>query len=173
MINKWRSVNMLKVIQGLRPKGCLWGCNLGECISRWSLLARDQRFIHILLMYSLYQPRGSKPANTRHSINAGLMLGERRPTLIQHCVNVSCLLGKYRIANQQTRDIDPIMNQCWSTVYDSGPTLVQPLDQCWADVLCLLERSFRSKHPSSKWIKTLKNEWSFRSPPEVVRMVRW
>ena len=36
-------------------------------------------------------------ANTRCFYNAGLMLGQRRrrgPTLIQHCKNVSCLLGE-------------------------------------------------------------------------------
>ena len=26
---------------------------------------------------------------------------------------------------KQTGDIDPMLNQCWSTVHDAGPTLVQ------------------------------------------------
>ena len=36
--------------------------------------------------------------------------------------------------SQQTRYIHPILDQCWSTVYDAGPTLVQ----YWVDVSCLL-----------------------------------
>ena len=35
---------------------------------------------------------------------------------------------------QQTRDIDPMLVQCWSTVYDAGPTL----GQHWVDVSRLL-----------------------------------
>ena len=35
---------------------------------------------------------------------------------------------------QQTRLIDPILDQCWTNVVDGGPTLVQH----WIDVSCLL-----------------------------------
>ena len=35
---------------------------------------------------------------------------------------------------QQTRDIDPMLDQYWSTGYDAGPTSVQH----WVDVSCLL-----------------------------------
>ena len=37
-------------------------------------------------------------------------------------------------AFQQTRDIVPMLVQCWSTVYDAGPTL----NQQWNNVSCLL-----------------------------------
>ena len=37
-------------------------------------------------------------------------------------------------ASQQTRDIVPMLVQCWSTVYDAGPTL----NQQWDNVSCLL-----------------------------------
>ena len=40
---------------------------------------------------------------------------------------------KYLNLSQQTRDIDPKLDQCWATVYDAGPTLVQH----WGDVSCL------------------------------------
>ena len=33
-------------------------------------------------------------------------------------------------ATQQVQDIDPMLNQCWSTVYDAGTTL----DQHWASI---------------------------------------
>ena len=39
-----------------------------------------------------------------------------------------------RETTQQTRHIDPMMVQCWSTVHDVGP----PLDQYWVDMLHLL-----------------------------------
>ena len=31
----------------------------------------------------------------------------------------------YLIPHQQARHIDPILDQCWPTVFDVGPTLVQ------------------------------------------------
>ena len=33
-----------------------------------------------------------------------------------------------------TRDIDPMLNQCWATVYDACPTL----DKHWVVLSCLL-----------------------------------
>ena len=36
--------------------------------------------------------------------------------------------------SQQTRDFDPMLFQCWPTVYDAGPTL----NKHWANVSCLL-----------------------------------
>ena len=38
---------------------------------------------------------------------------------------------------QQTRDVDPMLVQCWSIVYDAGPTL----NQHWVDGSCLLGNS--------------------------------
>ena len=49
------------------------------------------------------------------------------PTLNLHWVDAPCL-------PQQTRDIDPMLDQCCATVYDAGPTLVQH----WVDVSCSL-----------------------------------
>ena len=45
--------------------------------------------------------------------------------LVQHHFNVS---------SQQTRDVHPVLIQCWSSVFDAGPTL----NQHWMKVLCLL-----------------------------------
>ena len=47
-----------------------------------------------------------------------------------------CLVNcsSFLIASQQTRDIEPLLVQCWSTVYDAGPTL----NQQWLNVSCLL-----------------------------------
>ena len=39
------------------------------------------------------------------------------------------LLGQC-VGTQQTRDIGPMLDQCWSTVYNAGPN--------WVDVSCLL-----------------------------------
>ena len=38
------------------------------------------------------------------------------------------------ITSQHTRDIHPLLNQCWSTVYDADQTLIQQ----WMNVSCLL-----------------------------------
>ena len=40
---------------------------------------------------------------------------------------------KYLNLSQKTRDIDPMLDQCWATVYDAGPILVQH----WVDGPCL------------------------------------
>ena len=40
------------------------------------------------------------------------------------------------LVNQQTRNIDPMLFQCWPTVCDAVPTLKQP----WVNVSCLLGR---------------------------------
>ena len=39
--------------------------------------------------------------------------------------------------NQQTRDFDPMLDHCWASVVNGGPTLVQH----FVDVSCLLGRS--------------------------------
>ena len=41
------------------------------------------------------------------------------------------------VSPQQTRDIYPMLKQCWSTVYNASPTLVQH----WVDVSCFLGRN--------------------------------
>ena len=76
--------------------------------------------------------------------HADLMLGQRRrrwaniiPALSQcFIVAGTCLSLLYMIvrAPQQTRDIVPMLVQCWFTVYDAGPTLNQQRD----NVSCLL-----------------------------------
>ena len=55
-----------------------------------------------------------------------------------------CLQAAYRVrwmfldivslATQQTRYINPLLVQCWTSVVDGGPTM----DQHWFDVSCLL-----------------------------------
>ena len=50
--------------------------------------------------------------------------------------SLSLLLSRLRrMWSQQTRDIDPMLDQYWSTGYDAGPTSVQH----WVDVSCLLD----------------------------------
>ena len=39
--------------------------------------------------------------------------------------------------SQQTRYVDPMLDQCWASVYDGGPALVQH----WVDVSCLRVRT--------------------------------
>ena len=65
------------------------------------------------------------------------------PTLMLYWLNVSCLLG-HDIINiihdiswggfQQTREIEPMLFECWSTACDGGPTLTQ----YWVNDSCLL-----------------------------------
>ena len=48
---------------------------------------------------------------------------------------VHCLpLVSREMSSQQTRDLHPMLVQCWPTVYDVGPTLKQH----WMSVSCLL-----------------------------------
>ena len=63
-------------------------------------------------------------------------VADNGPTLKQHWLNVSCLLGhnikiiKHDIFwgfSLQTRYIDPMLFECWSTVRDVGPTFKQTL----------------------------------------------
>ena len=51
----------------------------------------------------------------------------------------TCYLSENLEPTQQTRDIDPMLDQCWSTVYDAGPTLIQHR----VDVSCLLGSGVR------------------------------
>ena len=53
------------------------------------------------------------------------------PTLDQHWVDVSCLLGA---ALSKTRYTDPIPVKCWASVADDGLTLKQH----WVTVFCRL-----------------------------------
>ena len=39
------------------------------------------------------------------------------------------------MTTQQTKDLGTMLDQCWSIVYDAGPTLIQH----WVNVSCLLE----------------------------------
>ena len=57
----------------------------------------------------------------------------RRPNIETILGNVSFFMGIHH-PTQQTRDIEPLLVQCWSTVYDAGPTL----NQQWLNVSCLL-----------------------------------
>ena len=49
-------------------------------------------------------------------------------------------------AGQRTRDVYPMMVQCWPTVYDAGPTL----NQHWFNVTCLL--GMRTYRPDTRSI---------------------
>ena len=48
-----------------------------------------------------------------------------------HC---KCLSSVCNQVAQQTRDVDPMLFQCWASVEDDGPTLKQH----WVKVPCLL-----------------------------------
>ena len=45
-----------------------------------------------------------------------------------------CVRGQPWHVSQQTRQIYPMLDQCWTTVYDVGPTLVKH----WVDLSCFL-----------------------------------
>ena len=55
---------------------------------------------------------------------------------LRRWVNVILALGHrvYDLPTQQTRDIEPLLIQCWASVVDGGPTL----NQQWLNVACLL-----------------------------------
>ena len=45
-------------------------------------------------------------------------------------------LNGYTVSrSKQTRDVDPMLYQCWPTVYDVGPEF---MNQPWVNVSCLL-----------------------------------
>ena len=44
------------------------------------------------------------------------------------------IVPEHQYQSQQTRDNDPMFDQCWPTVYDVGPTFVKH----WVDVSCFL-----------------------------------
>ena len=46
------------------------------------------------------------------------------------------LSSAFYLACGQTRDDDPILGQCWPTIYDDEPTLAQ----YWVTVSCLMPR---------------------------------
>ena len=58
------------------------------------------------------------------------------PTLNHHCLNALCLVRR----TQQTRDVEPMLIECWSIVFDSGPTF----NQHWLNVSCLLGTVLRN-----------------------------
>ena len=61
-------------------------------------------------------------------------------------------------ATQQTRNIYPMFDQCWPTVYDVGPTLVK----YWLDVSCLLGKLANSNWLLEKWAVTAVCFWHRR-----------
>ena len=70
-----------------------------------------------------------------------LNVGDIGPALKHYLTTYSCMLELVYAAQvrggglvQQTRYIEPLLVQCWSTVYDAGPTL----NQQWLNVSCLL-----------------------------------
>ena len=48
-----------------------------------------------------------------------------------HCFCISIRVSCITVKPSRTRDIDPMLDQCWASVVDGGPTLVQH----WVDVL--------------------------------------
>ena len=44
---------------------------------------------------------------------------------LQRWANIKTTLGRSTVFTQQTRYIDPMLVQCWFTVYDADPTLDQ------------------------------------------------
>ena len=106
------------------------------------------------------------PANTKHLHNICT-------TSSQHCTNVIqmfyvCWAGLYRYStdntsgstSQQTRGIEPLLVQCWSTFYDAGPTL----NQQWLNASCL-------QHPSKH--EALSHCWFNVGPPSTTLAQHW
>ena len=79
---------------------------------------------------------GYIPANTGCSTNVVVMLGQRprRWAIIKSALVKRVVFAGCAASCQKTRDIEPMLGQCWPSVYDAGPTLTRH----WLDVSCLL-----------------------------------
>ena len=74
-------------------------------------------------------------------------------SLLEHFAAVAFNFSQQTSSSQQTRDIKPMLNQWWSTVYDADPTLIQH----WANVSC--ETVVRSNVPLYISIKCYEMQW--------------
>ena len=85
-----------------------------------------------------------------------------------------------RIRTQQTRDIAPMLIQCWAGVVDGGPIL----NQHWCNVSCLLGRTQQKrgigpndmvprepKWLAMYWRRKRRNIWG--NIPEISLNIRW
>ena len=67
-------------------------------------------------------------------ISVGSTLWRRLGRVGQRCKGAGLRRGEDQQDMRQTRDIEPLFVQCWSSVYDAGPTL----NQQWLNGSCLL-----------------------------------
>ena len=71
------------------------------------------------------------PGNTTQCcFDVGLKTVRQRQNNIRSMFRVHCAWK----VSQQARDIDTMLDQCWASVVDGGPTLVKH----WVDISCLL-----------------------------------
>ena len=61
-----------------------------------------------------------------------------------------CGLKRFTPSSQQTRDADPLLAQCWSSVSDPGPTLYQQ----WVNIPCLLGNSGKAPEACHCYIQS-------------------
>ena len=115
----------------------------GQC-PRWILpSSASVRLVHKAILVIGHGNLVNCPVNRRRWIN----VGSTSQTVDQHWTNVSCFLtggehakrkhwdpGLTTSLSQQSRDVEPMLGQCWPAVYDVGPTLTQH----WSNVSCLL-----------------------------------
>ena len=115
---------------------------------------------------------GKVQANMRCRLNVGPMLGQRR----RRWVNIGPTLGEsirrflilaWQVKLKQAWDIDPMLDQCWANVADSGPTLVQHWGSRSGDSLSYHDRWSSSKH------ETLTQCWTNVGPTSQTVGQHW
>ena len=73
--------------------------------------------------------------------HAGLYTALALGTSFLTVLGQNSIVNHYEILAQQTREVDPMLDKCWPTVYDAGPTLALHR----INVSCLL-RVYRIKN---------------------------
>ena len=112
-------------------------------IAKHLVILSNEETLRSLLHYCCTKPKGSISS------------------LVMWAVTIFCL-STQNYPPKQTRDVDPLLHQCWPTVCDAGPTLIQQ----WINVSCLLGRHLpsvlkQSVSSSSKLtVKAIRSRWT-------------
>ena len=128
-------------LSGKSQKFVLCWCNVGPIHGcGWAniFVVGPALIIHLLsVMYCVCWAHNRLRLKLKARTSVGLIWGQSH----RRCDNIRTTsrrditnLWSLYPASQQTRDIVPILVQCWFTVYDAGPTL----NQQWDNVSCLL-----------------------------------
>ena len=114
--------------------------------SKWSLMGRSCIFDDRDWQQSWTSKYSMKCLNNKYRLQSPisrvyLNVWNRSATYGQYRTNV---LGSSPEV-EQTRDIDPMLDECWPIVYDAGPIF----SQHWVNVSCLL--GSKSGHEPQAW----------------------